>query len=92
MKKLLSHFLPQIVAIAIITVAGIFLFKFFREKVYFPVTVSIEMKSPKDNVCQLFYSTFDRYYQNHTLSEAYAGGEHRTASRLRSITGCASIS
>lgn len=78
LKNRFLNLLPQLVAFAFITIAGLFLFVFFGAKVYFPVSVSIEMKSPEDNVCQLFYSTFDRYYQNHNLSETYPGSEDFT--------------
>jgi hypothetical protein len=44
-KKQLTHYLPQITATAMITIAGLFLFKFFITKEYFPVSVSIEMKN-----------------------------------------------
>jgi hypothetical protein len=45
-KKPLSRYLPQITATVMITIAGLFLFIFFSAKVYFPVSVSLQMENP----------------------------------------------
>jgi hypothetical protein len=75
MKSRFLNLFAQLATFIIITIAAIILFQYFITKVYFPVSVSIEMKSPEDNFYQLFYSATRGFSEPKSIRKSYRGGD-----------------
>ncbi|MEI7896512.1 MAG: glucosyltransferase domain-containing protein [bacterium] len=64
---------PKLIAAVLLTALFAILFQFAKGTYCYPVTVSIEMKSDQDDICQIFYRTFKGYNEAQSIIKPYTG-------------------
>ena len=65
----------KLIAIALLTILCTILFHLAGRTFYYPVTVSIELKSEQNEVCQLFYSTTSSFNETQSIRKPYKEGD-----------------
>ena len=65
----------NLISIGIFTILFFLIFQKVQRSYYFPVSVAIELKSEKNDHCQVFHKGYRAFSESRSMSKAYDSGE-----------------
>ena len=65
----------NLISIGIFTILFFLIFQKVQRSYYFPVSLAIELRSEKNDKCQIFYKGYRAFSESRSMSKAYDSGE-----------------